>query len=149
MDIRAWVLGMVVACGPAPGPVDEVSGPQDDTGSAAPDFEADVMPIFGAHCASCHDNDFYGDLTTPDAAYGFLTSTSRFIGPICGWPAEDWVPLLEPGDREQSGLWLVTNGTCDDGTYGMPGARSEGLLVDIDPDATAQIGRWIDAGAPR
>jgi len=150
MRLGFCLVGAVMACSDV-----ETAAPNDSGdggegfGVEGPDFATEVHPIFAAQCLDCHDNDFYGDLSTPDKAYATLMDPKRSVGFICGWEGDDVVPLVSAGDHENSGLWLVSVGTCDDGAYGMPKSNPLGFLSEIDPDAVDAIVAWIDAGAVR
>jgi hypothetical protein len=150
MRVSSYMMaGVLVVWGCVPA-AEDADGSASDTGVvAAPDFESEVFPTLERHCTDCHDNSFTGDFNTPDLAFATLTDPSRVVGYLCGWAPDELVPVITPGDRERSGLWLVSIGTCDAGTYGMPKYDPDGLLIDIDPDAVDRIGRWIDAGAAR
>ena len=110
-----------------------------DTGVAPPvdPFEAWVAPVLQARCAGCHGGevpagalDLSGDLR------------AAMVGPRS---VQVDLPLVTPGDRTRSYLWLKLEGQqalVDGFGTAMP---PDALLPQEDRD---RLGGWIDAGAP-
>ncbi len=91
------------------------------------EFEADIRPIFEAHCISCHG---------PDQRKGGL----RLDNPTDGMAGGDSGPMIEPGDSTLS--YLIEKVAGLDPLSTMPPSG--------DPLSAEQIGllrAWIDQGA--
>lgn len=109
------------------------------TGGTAPAF-ADIQAIFTATC-SCH-------LTSPSPGNGQMELTdgkahANIVGvPSSGLPAMN---RIEPGDPDNSYLWLKINGG-----YVEAGGKGDPmpLIGDLTQEQLDTIEAWIIAGAP-
>jgi hypothetical protein len=107
----------------------------DDT--AALSHAVDIQPIWEDSCAGCH---------TGGTSSGELALDEGYAAMV-GVPASqlDTMNLVEPGDRDNSYLWLKLEDTHEAAGGSGEEMPSSGTLGDAD---RATIGEWIDAGAP-
>jgi uncharacterized membrane protein len=104
------------------------NGTSDDGAAVAIDYQADIQPIFEAHCYECHGpTKQKGDLRLDDI-------DALFVGDESTW-------VIRPGDARGSPLYERVTLPADDLDI-MP-AKGDPLT----PEQIAAIGSWIDAGA--
>ncbi|MBM4266069.1 MAG: hypothetical protein FJ144_05555 [Deltaproteobacteria bacterium] len=155
------VLTLLVACGggggsgggapvepppppgptPSPGPVDPTC--EDGGKSYDSTFEAIQDVIFERHgCTQdiCHGSAASGGLDLrPDVAYDNV-----YERPSTG----SSIPLVTPGDRERSYLWLKVAAKTQPGQWTIAGSPMPNNLPAISDDDLELLRLWIYAGAP-
>lgn len=104
-------------------------------GGAMAPTAADVQAIYDARCTPCHTN---------GAATGGINLDDHVASTVDIGSTQADMPLITPGDRENSYLWRKLQGThIEAGGLGQLMPTSGAL----DAADLAVIGAWIDAGA--
>jgi hypothetical protein len=101
-------------------------------------FSKDIQPVFGFRCATCHINDFKGNLSLDAGnAYNMLVNVPS--------GCDSAVVRVKPGDLQNSMLYRKISDAPDKcGTFMPP----SGPLKTLAPAAFKKIETWILQGAP-
>jgi mono/diheme cytochrome c family protein len=112
-----FLLALTVGCSPPPSPND--SGPSAEGGT--PTWNADIAPLVGAYCVSCHTSGGYGGFDLTDY------ETARAMSE----------PIRAAVVNRTMPPWLA-DGDCNNYQYD----------ISLDDDQIALIENWVEAGSP-
>jgi hypothetical protein len=111
-------------------------------------FSEDIQPILNASCVSCHSGAVDADeVTMGEGAYASGLSVADYEGVMAGTSLG---PMVVPGSKESSSLYLVVAGKTDPAIHMPPHhdeSWAEGRGAPLSARQIEMMGAWIDQGA--
>ncbi len=155
LGLRTGVAGVTVAvllalsgCAGDDTGADSMTGPSSDsTGAAAVTHDADIQPIWDAHCVgACHEAGGEWPLLDMSDGEAYDALVNGMSSQAAG------LMFVEAGDTNMSYLWHKINGTqasAGGGGVDMPKPRPMMDATVMTAEEISTVEDWINAGAPQ